>query len=167
MLLYEDSGRRSCPENVFIWRICSWSFISVKLLGFLCSWHNTVPCSPCSWAFSAWYLSSEPTQSNSPRMHSALNLEFACDLPPLHLAEELTVAAWVEVLYLPAQSNCCLCPSLLQAGPRLWQQIRGRAHCSSGVKRKGCEDTNYVGISLHLFLTDNLKNILFWDISEH
>ncbi len=86
-------------------------------------------------------------------MHSALNLEFACDLPPLHPAEELTVAAGVEVFYLPAQSNCCLCPSLLQAGLRLWQQIRGRAHSISGLKWKGCEDTNYAGISLHLFLT--------------
>lgn len=53
--------------------MCSWSFISVKRHCFLYSWHKPVPCSPCFWAFSAWYLSSEPTvqQLSSPRMHSA------------------------------------------------------------------------------------------------
>ncbi len=66
----------------------------------------------------------------------------------MDLAEELTAAAEVEVLYLFAQSNCCLCASLLQAAPKLWQKIRRRASSGPGLKRKGCEDTNYHYIHL-------------------
>lgn len=96
-------------------------------------------------------------------MISAWIFEFACDPPLMHLAEELTVAAGVEVLYLPAQSNCCLRPSLLQASPRHWQQIRRRALSGPGFKNGKAvgRQRNRVVCIYH---RDNFYKILFRDI---
>lgn len=161
-VLYKDRRQKCSLENVSHLRN-TWSFISVRLLS-LCSWHNNAPRSPCSWAFSAWYLASEPTQSNNCLAQGCFRPEFR--VPPLHLAKELSVVAGVEVLYLPVQSNCCLRPSLLQAAPRHWQQIRRRAHSDSGLKKERLQGHRLCGnIIACIYHRENFEKIMFWDIS--
>lgn len=52
------------------------------------------------------------------------------------------MAAGVEVLYLPAQSNC-LCPSLLQVSLEALAADNKKGHRGFGVQTKDSEDTNY------------------------
>lgn len=102
--------------NVFlIWRICSLSFISVKLLCFLRSWHTTA-----MLTLLLGFLSLVSIQW----VYSALKL---CS--PVIFFCYIWLRSWFWVLefrcfIFPVQSDCCRCPSLLQAALRHWQEIR-------------------------------------------
>lgn len=157
--------------NVFlIWRICSLSFISVKLLCFLRSWHTTAMLTlllgflslvSIQWVYSALKLC-------GPRMLSAFILEFACDLFLLHLAAELILGAGVWVLYLPCPVRLLSVSLPLTGSPEALAGDKRRAHSSSGLKRKSHEDTNYVEISMHSFPKEAaFTSSFFWIISKH
>lgn len=141
----------------FIWRICILSFISVKVL-FLCNWHTTVPCSPCSWAFSAWYLSSEPTQSNNCLAQGCFQPTFRVCLQSSSVAAgwgaDSGFWSWgalssCPVQPLPVSLPPAGCPEALAVDKK-----KGPQQLLFEKESIVCEDTTTVEISLSAFFSE-------------